>query len=80
MAWTEPSPAMELAEKIRKLLEESRLSSIDFSEDIEKFNKQGWDKSEEIHQKKVELFEKLKKKDLPPSEYANIMNEINKLS
>ena len=75
--YTEPSPAQELAEKIQKAIDESRSMPQTYWDDIEKFNKQGWDESEEIHKKKKELFEKLKDSDINPSEYYEIMNEIN---
>lgn len=75
--YTEPSPAQELAEKIQKAIDESRPMPQTYWDDIEKFNKQGWDESEEIHKKKKELFEKLKDSDINPSEYYEIMNEIN---
>lgn len=75
--YTEPSPAQELAEKIQKAIDESRPMPQTYWDDIEKFSKQGWDESEEIHKKKKELFEKLKDSDINPSEYYKIMNEIN---
>ena len=74
--WTEPSPAEELAEAIKKQIDEAR----PYPEGaFDEYNKQGWDKSEESHKRKLELFESLKRKDLSPSEYANIMKEINSL-
>ena len=75
--WTEPSPAQELAEKIQKMTDESRPLPQAYWDDIEKFKKQGWDKSEEIHKKKLELFKKLEDPSLSPSEYHKIMSEIN---
>lgn len=75
--WTEPSPAQELAEQIQKAIEESKPMPQSYWDDIEKFNRQGWDKSEEIHNRKKELFEKLKDPNLSPSEYYKIINEIN---
>lgn len=77
--WTEPSPAQELAEKIQKAIEESRPMPQAYWDDIEKFNKQGWDKSEETHMRKKELFKKLKDSNLSPSEYHKIMKELNSL-
>lgn len=77
--WTEPSPAQELAEEIQKVIEESRPMPQVYWDDIEKFNKQGWDKSEEIHKRKKELFEKLKDPNLDPSECRKIMKELNNL-
>ena len=75
--WTEPSPAQELAEQIQKAIEESKSMPQSYWDDIEKFNRQGWDESEEIHNKKKELFEKLKGPNLLPSELHKIINEIN---
>ena len=75
--WTEPSPAQELAEQIQKAIEESKPMPQSYWDDIEKFNRQGWDKSEEIHNRKKELFEKLKDPNLSPSELHKIINEIN---
>ena len=77
--WTEPSPAQELAEKIQKAIDESRPMPQTHWDDIEKFNKQGWDESEEIHKRKKELFEKLKDPNLDPSECHKIMKELNSL-
>ena len=77
--WTEPSPAQELAEKIQKAIDESRPMPQTHWDDIEKFNKQGWDKSEEIHKRKKDLFEKLKDSNLDPSECHKIMKELNNL-
>lgn len=77
--WTEPSPAQELAEKIQKAINESRPMPQTHWDDIEKFNKQGWDESEEIHKRKKELFEKLKDPNLNPSECHKIMKELNNL-
>jgi len=77
--WTEPSPAQQLAEQIQRQINESRPYPQSYYDDIEKFNKQGWDKSEEIHKRKEELFKKLNEGNLSPSEYAQIMNTINSL-
>lgn len=77
--WTEPSLAEELAEAIQKAIEESRPIPQKYWDDIERFNKQGWDKSEEIHNKKKALFERLKDPNTSPSEYHEIMDEINNL-
>lgn len=77
--WTEPSPAQELAEAIQRQIEESRPYSQSYYDDIERFNKQGWDKSEEIHKRKQDLFKKLEDKDISPSERVKIMREINSL-
>jgi len=77
--WTEPSPAQQLAEQIQRQINESRPYPQSYYDDIEKFNKQGWDKSEEIHKRKEELFKKLNKGNLSPSEYAQIMSTINSL-
>ena len=77
--WTEPSPAEELAEKIQKAIYESRPMPQTYWDNIEKFNKQGWDESEEIHKRKKELFEKLEDSNLGPSDYHKIMNELNSL-
>ena len=77
--WTEPSPAQQLAEQIQRQINESKPYPQSYYDDIEKFNKQGWDKSEEIHKRKEELFKKLNEGNLSPSEYAQIMNTINSL-
>ena len=77
--WTEPSPAQQLAEQIQRQIDESRPYSKSYYDDIEKFNKQGWDKSEEIHKRKQELFKKLEDSSILPSERADIMKEINSL-
>ena len=77
--WTEPSPAQQLAEQIQRQINESRPYPQSYYDDIEKFNKQGWDKSEEIYKRKEELFKKLNEGNLSPSEYAQIMNTINSL-
>lgn len=77
--WTEPSPAQELANTIQKAIDESRPTPQTYWDDIEKFNKQGWDKSEEAHNRKKELFEKLRNPNTTPSEGLKIINEINNL-
>lgn len=77
--WTEPSPVQQLAEQIQKQIEESRSFSQSHYDDVEKFNKQGWDKSEEIHKRKQELFKKLEDASISPSERSDIMKEINNL-
>lgn len=78
--WTEPSPAQQLAEQIQRQIDESRPYPESHWDDIEKFNKQGWDKSEEIHKRKQELFKKLEDSSISSSERADIMKEINSLS
>lgn len=77
--WTEPSPAQQLAEQIQRQIDESRPCPQSYWDDIEKFNKQGWDKSEEIHKRKQELFKRLEDTSISPSEKADIMKEINNL-
>jgi ABC-type Zn2+ transport system substrate-binding protein/surface adhesin len=77
--WTEPSPAQQLAEQIQKQIDESRPYPQSYYDNIEKFNKQGWDKSEEIHKRKQKLFKQLEDPSISPSERANIMKEINSL-
>ena len=74
--WTEPSSAEELAEAIKKQIEEAR-PSTHYTE--KEFEKKGWDKTEEIHKRKEELFKRLNEEGLSPSEYVEIMKEINSL-
>lgn len=77
--WTEPSHAQQLAEQIQKQIDESRPFPQSHYDDVEKFNKQGWDKSEEIHKRKQALFKKLEDASISPSERSDIMKEINNL-
>ena len=77
--WTELSPAQQLAEQIQKQIDESRPYPQSHYDDVEKFNKQGWDKSEEIHKRRQELFKKLEDTSISPSERSDIMKEINNL-
>ena len=77
--WTELSPAQQLAKQIQKQIDESRPFPQSHYDDVEKFNKQGWDKSEEIHKRRQELFKKLEDTSISPSERSDIMKEINNL-